>query len=66
MQPRVALEYAKRTLEIEPRSPEALNGLADVYEALGLFESAAEVYRRCLLEDPVFMDPYIFGALPLM
>ena len=64
--PRIALDHAQRAVNLDPLNADALNQLADVYEALGLFESAEEVYRRCLLTDPVVMYPYILGALPLV
>ena len=65
-QPRIALDQAQRAVNIDPDSTDALTQLADVYQALGLFESAAEVYRRCLILDPVIVTPYISGALPLV
>jgi TolB-like protein/Flp pilus assembly protein TadD len=63
---REALDYAMRAYELEHRNPVVLNQLAEVYEALGFYESSTEVYDRCLREEPVVMDPYIFGALPLV
>ncbi|MFC1531261.1 protein kinase [Gemmatimonadota bacterium] len=45
-------------LELEPEHPSAINNLGDLYEDMGRYEDALEMYRRSLVLDPQRATPH--------
>jgi tetratricopeptide (TPR) repeat protein/tRNA A-37 threonylcarbamoyl transferase component Bud32 len=45
-------------LELEPEHPSAINNLGDLYEGMGRYEDALEMYRRSLVLDPQLATPH--------
>ena len=54
----VAEEKYKAALEMRPKSPEALNGLAGLYVKTEQFTAAAEIYQQLLKEKPGSADAW--------
>ncbi len=53
-----AVELIEEALEMTPFLAPLLRRLGDCYHDLKQFERAEEVYRECLLQNPVFIEPY--------
>lgn len=45
-------------LELEPEHPSAINNLGDLYEDLGRYEDALDMYRRSMVLDPQRATPH--------
>jgi serine/threonine-protein kinase len=45
-------------LELEPEHPSAINNLGDLYEDMGQYEDALEMYRRSMVLDPQRATPH--------
>jgi len=54
----VAAEKYKAALEMRPRSPEALNGLAGVYTRSQQYSAAADLYSQILKVQPASADAW--------
>jgi tetratricopeptide (TPR) repeat protein len=54
----VAEEKYKAALDMRPRSPEALNGLAGVYTKNEQFQPAAEIYQQIIKIKPTSIDAW--------
>ena len=54
----VAADKYKTALEMKPRSPEALNGLAGVYTKNQQFAAAAQIYQQLLKLQPSNIDAW--------
>jgi Tfp pilus assembly protein PilF len=54
--PDLAVEHAKRALELDRRNPVYLNNLGVVYGELGSFAEAEQAFRRALKQKPAYAE----------
>jgi len=50
--------YYELLLALEPEHPSAINNLGDLYEDMGRYEDALEMYRRSVVLDPQRATPH--------